>query len=135
MLAAYFEHKSLLHTVLRLNAAFSGIFGLVFILFPGTVAEWLGIPGSSAILVTGVLLIGWEVFVSQLVRLPQISSTGTWAVIFGDLAWVLGSIALLLGGWLPLTESGIWFVAIIADIILVFAIAQYVGLKRQENSG
>lgn len=133
MFSAYLTHKSLLHTVLRLNAAFCGIFGLAFLLFAGSFAGWLGIPSAAALLVTGLLLIGWEIFVLQLVRHPQIPVAGAWAVIFGDLAWVVGSIALLLGGWLPLTKSGAWFVAIIADIVLLFVIIQYLGLKKQTS--
>jgi hypothetical protein len=134
MFSAYFEHKSLLHTVLRLNAAFSGLFGLVFVLFSGSLSGWLGIPGAAALIITGILLIGWEVYVLQLVRQPQIEAAGVWTVIFGDLAWVSGSIGLLIGGWLPLTKAGVWFVAIIADIVLVFAVLQSIGLKRQPSS-
>ena len=134
MFSAYFKHKSLLHTDLRLNAAFSGVFGLVFVLFSGSISDWLGIPSATALIITGILLIGWEIFVLQLVRQPQIEATGVWTVIFCDLAWVVGSIALLIGGWLPLTKAGVWFVAVIADIVLVFAIVQSVGLRRQTNS-
>ena len=133
MLSAYFEHKTLLHKVLRLNAAFSGLFGLVFLLFPAKVSGMFGLSNHLAITITGVLLIGWEIFVLQLGRQPQVSGAGTWVVILGDLAWVMGSIALLLGNWLPLTNTGFWFVAVIADIVLVFAIVQYIGLRRQRN--
>ncbi len=134
MFSAYFKHQSLLHTVLRLNAAFSGVFGLVFVLFSGSISDWLGIPSVSALIITGILLIGWEVFVLQLVRQPEIEGIGVWMVIFGDLAWVLGSIALLIGRWLPLTKPGVWFVAVIADIVLVFAVVSSIGLKRQAGS-
>ena len=133
MLSAYFEHKSLLHTVLRLNAVFCGFFGLVFIVFPGKVSALTGIPNELAILITGILLIVWEIIVSQLIRQPRVSAAGAWMVIAGDLAWVVGSIALLLGGWLPLTNTGFWIVAIIADIVLVFAVIQTIGLRRQRN--
>lgn len=133
MFSAYFRHKSLLHTVLRFNAAFSGFFGLAFVCFPGWFATWLGIASATPLTVTGGLLIGWEIFIAQLVRQPKISAVGVWAVVLGDLVWVLGSIALLLGGWLTLTKSGGWFVAGIADIVLVFAVVQYLGLRRQNN--
>jgi len=133
MLSAYFEHKSLLHKVLRLNAAFSGVFGLVFILFPAKISGMLGLSNDLTITITGMLLIGWEIFAFHLVQQPQVSVPGVWIVILGDLAWVVGSIALLVGAWLPLTTTGFWFVAIIADIVLVFSIVQYFGLRRQRN--
>lgn len=135
MFSTYFSHKSLLHTILRLNSAFSGFFSLVFLLFPAKAASWLGIPSTSAVLIAGILLLGWGIFVSQLVRRSQISSTRVWVVILGDLAWVFGSMALLLGSWLPLTKAGIWFIAFVADIVLVFAVVQYLGLKHKNNQG
>ena len=133
MLSSYFKHKSLLHTILRFNAAFSGVFGLVFLVFPGRFAGWLGIPSTAALTITALLLFSWEFYVFQLVREPVISPAKVWVVIAGDLAWVLGSVVLLLGSFLPLTAAGKWFVAIIADIVLVFAIVQYFVLRRQEQ--
>ena len=131
MFKSYFQHKSMLHTVLRFNAAFSGIFGLLFLIFPGMFAEMLGISSPIALMVTGVLLFLWEVTVFSMVREADLNPTMVWVVIAGDLVWVLGSIGLLLGGWLPLTAAGKWFVAIIADIVLVFAVVQFIGVRRK----
>jgi hypothetical protein len=131
MFTKFFEHKSFLHTILRLNAAFSGLFGLIFLIFPSAVGSWLSIPSTFAITVTGVSLLGWELFIAFIVSSNPISPTAAWIVIGGDVVWVLGSVALLLGGWLPLTLAGKWFIAIIADIVLLFAISQFMGLRRQ----
>lgn len=131
MLKKYFTNQSFLHTVLRANGIFSGVFGLAFLLFPGTFSEWLGIPSVSGLMMAGGMLIVWEVFVFQLVRSEKVSPTLLWIVILGDLVWVLGSVGLLLGGWLPLTAAGKWFIAIVADIVLAFAILQFVGLRKQ----
>ena len=134
MLSKYFQHKSLLHTILRLNAAFSGIFGLAFLIFPARFASWMGIPSPAALTATAVLLLAWELYAIQLVREPVISPAKVWVVIVGDLAWVLGSVVLLLGSFLPLTTAGKWFVAVIADVVLTFAVVQYFALRRQEQA-
>jgi len=134
MIAKFFEHKSLLHTVLRLNAAFSGLFSLIFILFPGAMAQFTGIPSTLAITITGIFLIGWEIFVSITLMRSPVNTRAVALVIGGDVLWVLGTIALLLGGWLPLTSAGKWFLAIIGDIVLLFAISQFIGLRRQNKA-
>jgi hypothetical protein len=133
MFSGYFKHKSLLHTILRFNAAFSGVFGLAFLFFPARFANWLGIPSTVAITITALLLFVWEFYVFQLVREPFISPAKVWGIIAGDLAWVLGSVVLLLGAFLPLTTAGKWFIAVIADLVLLFAIVQFFALRQQDQ--
>jgi len=50
--------------------------------------------------------------------------------VYADLAWVLGSAVLVFANLVPFTTAGKWAIAIIADVVLVFAILQYVGLRR-----
>jgi hypothetical protein len=130
MISRFFAHRSLLHTVLRFNAGFSGLFGLLFLILPGTFAGILGVESHLAIRIAGAGLLIWELFVSFIVMAEKISPTLVWIVILGDLVWVVGSAALLLGGWLPMTTSGKWFIAIIADIVLLFAVVQFFGLRK-----
>jgi hypothetical protein len=50
--------------------------------------------------------------------------------VYADLAWVVGSAVLIFANLVPFTTAGKWTIAIIADVVLVFAILQYVGLRR-----
>ena len=134
MFTKFFEHKSFLHTVLRLNAVFCGVFGLIFLFFPNATASYFGIPSTLAITITGILLIGWEIFVSITAARSPVSPATAAVIIAGDVAWVLGTIALLMGSWLPLTLAGKWSLAIIGDIVLLFAITQFVGLRKQQKT-
>jgi hypothetical protein len=45
-----------------------------------------------------------------------------------DLAWVIGSYPLLL--IVPLSTGGKWVVGIVAEVVMIFAIAQWVGIRR-----
>jgi hypothetical protein len=49
-----------------------------------------------------------------------------------DASWVIGSLVILLTGWLSLTASGKWGVAIVADLVSIFAGLQFYAL-RQNN--
>ncbi|MGF1506018.1 MAG: hypothetical protein ACFB51_12940, partial [Anaerolineae bacterium] len=52
-------------------------------------------------------------------------------VIGGNVVWVLFTVAALVGGFLPLTTAGTWALVIIADIVAIFAVLQYIGLRRE----
>ena len=56
-----------------------------------------------------------------------------WEVIALDVLWVLGSVLLIFTDLVPLSIGGKWTVALIADIVALFAILQYVGLRRQQS--
>jgi hypothetical protein len=53
-----------------------------------------------------------------------------WMVIGGDLLWVVASYAILLAGRPALTTAGSWSVGILAEIVALFAVIQFVGLRR-----
>lgn len=76
----------------------------------------------------GLLLYGIEVFIFA--KKESISEGFVKFVISADLAWVLGSVVLIFTNLVTFTTAGKWAIAIIADIVLVFAILQYVGLHR-----
>jgi hypothetical protein len=42
------------------------------------------------------------------------------------------SAALLLGQWLPLTTACSWAVLIVADMVLLFALGEFIGLRRMK---
>jgi hypothetical protein len=47
-----------------------------------------------------------------------------------DIAWVTGSILLLASGLVPLSTARKWSIAILADIVALFALLQFIGLRR-----
>ena len=47
-----------------------------------------------------------------------------------DVLWVLGSVALIFSNQIPLTVAGKWAVALVADVVALFAVLQYVGVRR-----
>jgi hypothetical protein len=124
------NHSSLLKNTLFGNSAFSFISGVACLLFSGAIASFLGLSTSWIVLALGVGLIvyGVEIFLAARAE-PVNTGIATFAV-YADLAWVLGSAILIFANLIPLTTAGKWAIAIVADIVLVFAILQYVGLRR-----
>ena len=57
-----------------------------------------------------------------------------WYAIIGDVVWVIGTAAILLTDAFSLTSEGKWLLFIIGDIVLTFAVVQYIGLRRMNRA-
>lgn len=126
-------NSSLLRNALYGNSAFSFLSGLASVLFSRAIANFLGLSASWIILVLGVGLIiyGWQIYAAATAN-PLKTNVATFAV-YADLAWVLGSALLIFANLVDFTTAGKWGIAVVADIVLVFAILQFVGLRRLNN--
>lgn len=124
------SNDRLLRTALRSNMLFSLITGAIATIAPRSVGDVIGGIPSMLIMVTGILLIAYAAILFWTTSQPEISPKWAWFAIVNDVAWVFGSIILLLVFGSIFTAAGKWIVAIIADIIAAFAIAQYIGLRR-----
>ena len=128
------NNSSLLKYALYGNSAFSFLSGLASILFSRAIANFLGLSASWIILALGIglILYGIEIYVAARAN-PVHKGIATFAV-YADLTWVLLSAALIFANLVYFTTAGKWAIAIVADIVLVFAILQLVGLRRLNNS-
>jgi len=123
------NNSSLLKNALYGNSIFSLASGLAFVLFSKTIAAFLGLSTSWVILAlgTGLLLYGWQIYTAA--KAEPINPGFAQFAVYADLAWVLGSAVLIFTGVVSFTTPGKWGIAIIADIVLVFATLQYAGLR------
>lgn len=118
-----------LRRVLLGNALFSGLTGVFLIVDASLVAPMLHVPGRI-LTVLGVLILIAAVDVAWLATRPQLDMWFVKLIFALDCAWVLVSIALLLTGLLPLTTGGKWAIGVVADIVALFALLEFLGLRR-----
>jgi hypothetical protein len=88
----------------------------------------LGLSSSVNLLILGVGLI---VFAATLVinaRKQQVKKSDAWIAVLMDLAWVVGSYVLIF--LVPFSPKGKWVVGIVAELVLLFAVLQFVGIRR-----
>lgn len=62
---------------------------------------------------------------------PPINSRVAWLIIELDLLWVAASGVLIFTDLLPLTVDGRRAIAIVADAVALFAMWQYLVLRKQ----
>lgn len=115
------------------DGLFCTVSGVVFALGAEAISSFSGIVPSSLVLVLGLGLIIYGLGAFYLAtnqpfdrRLPQ-------TMLIGNVAWIVGSIILLIVNPFPMTTAGRWLVLIIADVVGVFAIWQYIGLRRMRR--
>lgn len=122
---------SLLRRALLGNAAFSGLSGLLFTLDARPIAKFLGLENPMILTIMGLVLLAYAPFLVWLANRKPIPRWLAWMVIELDVLWIIGSAVLIFTDLVPLTGPGKWAIAIVADVVAVFAIVQYLGLRRQ----
>ena len=120
-----------LRRVLQANGIFSGLCGIFFIVGSGPLASFLCLDAPVILIVAGVILVLYGITLFQTAARESIIRQMAITAVVLDVAWVVGSIAILVTGWPALTTGGKWAVAIVADIVAVFALLQYFALRRK----
>jgi hypothetical protein len=121
---------SLLRRTLRANGLFSGVSGLAFITVSRPITLFLGLDAPFVLIVIGVGLLLYTLALWFNAGRHPINRQFVWAAIIGDTTWVVGSYIILLTDWFPLTSAGWWTVAIVADLVAIFVVVQFYGLRQ-----
>ena len=118
-----------LRRALLADAVFSGIAAIVLTLDAGALAPLLALP-EALLRETGLFLIAYTALVGWLGTRQTMPKVLVGIVIAGNIAWTVGSIALLFSGAVTPNLLGEALVAAQAIATGVFAELQYVGLRR-----
>jgi hypothetical protein len=126
------ERACLLRKALLGNALFSTLSGLIILFGQKWVLQILGLSNSVSLVILGVGLI---VFAATLVvnaRRRRVKTSDAWIAVLMDVAWVLASYVLIFV--LPFSKEGKWVIAVVAELVLLFAILQFMGIWRIRDS-
>ncbi len=120
----------LLTTILRANARFSFVSGLLMILCPGVWAALLGpaVP-AAPIRWVGMAVLGFALCAGFIARTWPRAERHGHAVIWGDLAWVAASVVLLLLCHEYLSVTGLVLVLAAAMIVAGFAWMEHTAVR------
>ena len=124
------QHESLLlRRALRGNAVFSTLCGVALLIAGGLLEPVLGVP-SLALRLVGLSLLPFAFGLWQNAARASVRRAEAWVAVALDLAWVAGSAALVFANLWPLSSTGTWAVLGVAEVVLVFAVLQALGLRR-----
>ena len=132
MLVQSQERSRLLRAALLANAAFSTLSGLIILFAPAWVARVLGLSGDVNLMILGIGLIAFAAILVTNARRQQVKRSEAWIAVSLDLAWVLGSYTIIF--LVPFSPAGTWIVALVAELVLLFAVLQFMGIRRLQRS-
>ena len=126
------EHQRLLKNALTGNALFSVVSGVAILVANRWVVKFLGLPENVSLAILGASLIGYAVLLGINAHRSKIKITEAWVAVIMDVIWVVGSYALILA--VPFSVGGKWIVALVAELVLAFAVVQWLGIRRIRKS-
>jgi hypothetical protein len=118
-----------LRRVLWLDAATGLATGLLQLLLAAELSRWLGLP-VALLQLSGAALLVFAAAIAWMATRPLVPAPQVWLLVGANLAWVLGCLALLFGGFLAPTLWGQAFVAVQAVTVGLLAELQYFGLRK-----
>ncbi|GAB4151839.1 MAG: hypothetical protein Tsb009_27380 [Planctomycetaceae bacterium] len=125
------DSSRLLRVSLFSNAVFSSVSGVCFIAASGPLAALIGLEFPMILVAIGVSLVAFAAGLVLNAKRPTVNQREAWIAVVLDLAWVVGSVVVIFTG--VLSTTGNWAVAIVADVVLVFAILQFRGLRKMQQ--
>lgn len=127
------EQSRLLRQALRGNGLFSALSGLVFLFGGRPLAAFMGLSTPVVLMAIGLITALYAGLLLWMTAQSSIKRSFARAAVVLDAGWVIGSIAILLTGWPPLSIAGMWIVALLAEVVALFAVLQAVGLRRADS--
>jgi hypothetical protein len=110
--------------VLRVDGLVSGVSGVAMIGGARPLGTFLGVNRPPALVVVGAGLLAYSAMLFVLARREELGRRALLVPVVLNVAWVLASAEVLLTGAFGLTIGGRWLVAVVADVVALFAVAQ-----------
>jgi hypothetical protein len=126
------QRQGLLKKALTVNAVFSVFSGVVILLANRWLVRFLGLSDQVSLTILGVSLIIFATILWLNARRPRIRIVDAWVAVIMDAAWVVSSYTLIF--LVPLRVGGKWVIALVAEVVLAFAILQWIGIRRVRSS-
>lgn len=119
-----------LRRVVQLDAAATGATGLLLLGGTSFLHGLLNLP-VSLLTYAGIFSVGWALTLGIASLRERLSQSFVWTIIIANVAWVIGSVALLVSGYVSPSFLGYAFVIAQALAVDIFAALQFFGLRRQ----
>lgn len=120
-----------LRALLLIDAATCAAMGLALDFGAGPIAAVTGFP-ETLLIFAGLALLPIAAFMALVAWRPL--PAGAWLVILGNLAWIAGSLLLLLSGWVSPNALGVTFVVAQALAVAILAELEYLALRARSSA-
>jgi hypothetical protein len=126
------EHSSdsqlLLRRALYGNALFSVLSSIVILVANRRLVDLLGLQNIADLKALGIGLLMYAGWLFWNAKRQTIGIMEAWIAVTLDMLWVVGSYALLFA--VTFSGRGKWIVVLVAEMVLLFGVMQWLGLRR-----
>jgi hypothetical protein len=119
-----------LSNILKLNAISSGVTGLLLVAFPNTIARIMGVADTLPLILVGIFLLVFAVFVFAVGAARPIRPASVRVIIALDTSWVVASAVALVFLVSILTTIGSAIIAAVAVWVGGMVYLQTKGLQQ-----
>jgi hypothetical protein len=120
-----------LRASLLADTATCAAMGLLMTFFSARLSDFLTLP-TPLLFYAGLSLFPFSGFLLYVATRGKTAVPFIWTIVLGNALWTLGSILILLAGWVTPNIFGLCFVVFQAAGVAVFAGLEFAGLKRAE---
>ncbi|HEV2663963.1 MAG TPA: hypothetical protein VG324_03585 [Blastocatellia bacterium] len=120
-----------LRASLLADTATCAAMGLLMTFFSARLSDFLALP-TPLLFYPGLSLFPFSGFILYVATRGKTAAPFIWAIVLGNALWTLGSILILLAGWVTPNIFGLCFVVFQAAGVAVFAGLEFAGLNRSE---
>ena len=118
-----------LRNVLLLDAALTGANGLAYVAGATVLDSLLG-PSPAVIVGLGIFMLAYAATAAVLGTRRPVSRLAVGLIADGNIVWALGSVLVLVFGWLELTTAGTVWTLLQTALVAGFAALQMMALRR-----
>ena len=118
----------LLQRTLLVNGIATAGTGLLALIGSPWLADVIGLSSPALLAIVGAGLVVFAAVPLALGRRTHIDRSAAWAIAVADVAWVVGSVAVVEAG--VLTAIGNVLVAAVAGVVLIFAVLEIRGIRQ-----
>lgn len=126
------DASNFLRLSLRGNAFFSSLSGLSFLVASERIAAILGNVPAPVVLSVGLQLLLFAGALVWLASRPEVSVPLAITVIVADLLWVVATAVVVYADLF--TQNGEILALVLADVVLILAILQTIGVRRMSGA-
>jgi hypothetical protein len=129
LITTFSTPSPLLRKALAVDAAVTGLAGLVLVLAAIPLSSRYGLP-VGLLRRAGIICLPFAAFDAWLATRKRLQRSTVFFVVVCNALWALDSILLLLTGWVEPTALGTVFVVTQAVFTVVIAELEFIGLRR-----
>lgn len=123
----------LLRYALLSDSIISAISGVICIFDAELLGTVMGAQAPAFFIAFGLVALAYAATLFYVTRHSPINRRIAWMACIFNLGGALAFAVILLIGALPLTDAGKWIVAIVADVVGILGLAQFLGLRQSRD--